>query len=194
MPIITVLDINNNPVAGMDVSLIDLSGNVVMSGVTDGIGNWNTGQLPSGDYEIILHGDYDAGLWSGQSDIIVFYNPLPSVYSGKITGIRMQDKISQVWYNWDAPERHWYILDGQQKTYVEEPLHLSRGVNNLYIAFWIVANGSGLYTVVITEVTDSGERTLLESQYRVENGQGQGVEWTGTMPQQNYSIVCKVNP
>jgi hypothetical protein len=193
MPIITVLDINNNPVANMDIWLIDLSGNVYLTGVTDGSGNWDTGPLPSGDYEIILHGDYDAGLWSGQSDIIVVYNLLPPVYSGKITGIRIQDKISQVWYNWDDPERRWYVLNGEQKVYVSGPACAS-GVNNLYVAFWIVANGTGLYTLTIAEVTDGVEHVLLQNQYRVENGLGQGVEWTGTMPLQNYTVVCRVDP
>jgi len=109
---------------------------------------------------------------------------------GRVTAIRVQDIVRDVWYNWGNQvadgwdTSDWTGTEGQ-KNLKGTPVCTS-GANNLYIAFWVENQGAtGYLTLAITDA----KSVLATKTVSVPTGEGLGVEWTGDMPSGNYTVT-----
>lgn len=99
-------------------------------------------------------------------------------YSGAITAIRVQDIERQIWYNWDNGV--W-----------DSPPSVSVGSGNLYIAYWLVNEGSNIASVTLYIEDDTGT-ILAEKNIGLYPGEGGGIEASNLdMPSRNYGITIK---
>lgn len=107
--------------------------------------------------------------------------------AGRVWSIRVQDIARQKWFNWDRGS--WDAAGA--------PI-ITPGVNNLYIAFWIIAEP--VYPIeseyMTLQLIDDTGRVLASKSLWVSSaeGQGAGLEWTGNMPYRSYGITLKVTP
>ncbi len=106
--------------------------------------------------------------------------PPPPEPSGILQAIRVQDVSTGKWYTWDRPG-----------PFTPTPV-CTPGVNNLYIAVWVVNQG-GNGNLTLTLKDDTGQTLASKTAY-VASGVGIGVEWTGDKPVRNYAITIKATP
>ena len=114
--------------------------------------------------------------------------------SGRITAIRVQDIPRDIWYNWDiGVPGHGWTTTGPVGPGPGEG-GVTPGSNTLYIAFYVVNNGStaGVLTLRIVDASTGFVRNQISVSVAV--GAGAGIEWTGNMPTSNYIVRCEVTP
>jgi hypothetical protein len=97
--------------------------------------------------------------------------------TSKITAIRVQDILLDKWFNWDNGS---WDASGPPK--------ITPGTNKIYVAVYAVNTGTAAGTIELS--LSSGSTTLVTISLVIEVNGTAGLEWTGTMPNTNLSLVA----